>query len=59
MKTLVTGSTGNVGAYVVKELQKLSEDIVAAGTNESKMLNMFGNKARAVEFDFTKPNTFG
>jgi len=58
MKVLVTGASGNVGSYVVKELLKMGENVVVAGTNIKKLINMFGDKVDVVEFDFTKKQTF-
>jgi uncharacterized protein YbjT (DUF2867 family) len=58
MKILVTGASGNVGSYVVKELLEMGEKVVAAGTNINKLKNMFGDKVQVVEFDFTKHHTF-
>jgi uncharacterized protein YbjT (DUF2867 family) len=58
MKIFVTGASGNVGSYVVKELLKMGEKVVAAGTDTKKLRNMFGDKVDAVEFDFTKNQTF-
>jgi uncharacterized protein YbjT (DUF2867 family) len=58
MKVLVTGASGNVGSYVVKELLKMGEKVVAAGTDTKKLKNMFGDEVDAVEFDFTKEQTF-
>jgi uncharacterized protein YbjT (DUF2867 family) len=61
MKVLVTGASGNVGSYVVKELLKMGEKVVAAGTNTKKLKSMFGDgvdAVDAVEFDFTNEQTF-
>ena len=58
MKILVTGASGNVGAYVIKELLKLGEKVVAAGTDTRKLRNMFGDIVDVVEFDFTNKDTF-
>jgi uncharacterized protein YbjT (DUF2867 family) len=58
MKILVTGASGNVGSYVVKELLEMGEKVVTAGTNINKLKNMFGDKVEVVEFDFTKHHTF-
>jgi Na+-transporting NADH:ubiquinone oxidoreductase subunit NqrF len=58
MKVLVTGASGNVGSYVVKELLKMGENVVVAGTDIKKLINMFGDKVDVVEFDFTKKQTF-
>ncbi|MBU3188228.1 SDR family oxidoreductase [Clostridium bowmanii] len=58
MKILVTGASGNVGSYVVKELLKMGEDVVAAGTDIKKLQKIFGDKIKFAEFDFTRPETF-
>lgn len=58
MKILVTGASGNVGSYVIKELLRIGEDVVAAGTNTKKLKNMFSDTVDIVEFDFTNKNTF-
>jgi uncharacterized protein YbjT (DUF2867 family) len=58
MKVLVTGASGNVGSYVVEELLKLNEQVVAAGTNLQKISKLFGNKVEAVYFDFKDKTTF-
>lgn len=58
MKVLVTGASGNVGSYVVKELLKMGEKVVAAGTGAKKLKNMFGDKVDVAEFDFTKAQTY-
>jgi len=58
MKVLVTGASGNVGSYVVKELLKMGENVVAAGTDIIKLQAMFGDKIEVVEFDFTKSQTY-
>ena len=58
MKILITGASGNVGSYVVKELLKLNEEVVAAGTNKEKLEKMLGDSVDIVKLDFTKPETF-
>ncbi|HSR04619.1 MAG TPA: SDR family oxidoreductase [Proteiniclasticum sp.] len=58
MKILVTGASGNVGAYVVKELVKMGEVVVAAGTDKLKLEKMFGQDVETAVLDFTKPETF-
>lgn len=58
MKILVTGASGNVGKYVVKELVKMGEDVLAAGTDKLKLLRLFGQDIDTVELDFTRPETF-
>lgn len=58
MKVLVTGASGNVGQYVVKALRDLNVEVIAAGTNPSKLKHLFDQTVEVVEFDFTKPSTF-
>lgn len=58
MKVLVTGASGNVGSYVVKELLKMGEKVVAATTNPEKIYELFDNQVEPVYFDFTARNTF-
>lgn len=56
-KILVTGASGNVGAFVVKHLLTLNESVVCVGTNTNKLESMFkGTENRY--FDFTKKETF-
>jgi len=58
MKVLVTGASGNVGSYVVKELLNMGEKVVAATTNLGNTNKFFDNKVEAVYFDFTNKSTF-
>ncbi len=58
MKILVTGASGNVGSYVVKELIKMGEEVIAAGTDIIKLKAKFGDKLEAVHLDLTKQQTF-
>lgn len=58
MKILVTGASGNVGSYVIKELLKLNEEVKAAGTNLQRLTEGFGNQVEAVYFDFKDKTTF-
>src|SRR6056297_2007220 len=58
MKILVTGASGNVGSYVIKELLEMNEEVVAAGTNQLKLEKLFGNSVDIVKLDFTKAETF-
>lgn len=48
MKVLVTGASGNGGRYVIRELVKLNEPVVAAGTNIQKLRDIFGNQVEPV-----------
>lgn len=58
MKVLVTGASGNVGRYAIKELLNKKEDVVAVGTNTKKLKELFGNEVNVVHFDFTNESTF-
>ena len=58
MKVLVTGASGNVGNYVVKELLNKGERVVVAGTDIEKLIRMFGNNVEVVKFDFEDGETF-
>ncbi|SET20720.1 SDR family oxidoreductase [Paenibacillus sp. NFR01] len=58
MKILVTGASGNVGSYVVEELLRLSEQVVAAGTDPQKLNAKFGGRVECVRLDFTDSRTF-
>jgi len=58
MKILVTGASGNVGSYVIEELLKMGETVVAAGTNLKKLTDMFKDKVDVVEFDFMIKETY-
>lgn len=58
MKILVTGASGNVGRYVVEELLKKGEEVVAAGTDTKKLRFMFGEKVDVVNFNFINQQTY-
>jgi uncharacterized protein YbjT (DUF2867 family) len=58
-KILVTGSTGNIGYYVLKELAAKDESFKAAVTNIDTSKNKLECiNAEIVAFDFLKPQTF-
>lgn len=58
MKILVTGASGNVGKYVIEELLKMGEKVVAAGTNMDRLRSIFQDKVDLVHFDFTDKDTY-
>lgn len=58
MKVLVTGASGNVGSCVVKELLKMGDEIVVAGTDTKKLKAIFRDEVDTVVFDFTNEQTF-
>ncbi|MCC5910445.1 MAG: SDR family oxidoreductase [Clostridiaceae bacterium] len=58
MKILVTGASGNVGKYVVRELIKKGDQVVAGGIDITKIKNLFGDEVDAVKLDFTDEETF-
>lgn len=58
MKVLVTGASGNVGNYVVKELLNKGEKVAAATTNIQKINKLFNNQVEPVFFDFTSKSTY-
>lgn len=57
-RILVTGASGNVGKYVVHYALENGQDVTVAGTCRERLTKMFGNKVKAVHFDFTDPTTF-
>ena len=58
MKILVTGASGNVGKYVVRELIKKGDRVVAGGIDITKIQDLFGDEVDAVKLDFTDDKTF-
>lgn len=57
-KVMVTGASGNVGRYVVEELLKLGETVVAAAPDVQKALELFQGKTENTAFDFTDKSTY-
>ncbi|MEG0735558.1 MAG: NmrA family NAD(P)-binding protein [Longicatena sp.] len=57
-RILVTGASGNVGKYVVKYALENGQEVTVAGTCVERLTKMFGDKVKAVHFDFTDPTTF-
>lgn len=58
MKILVTGASGNVGAYVVKYLKEMGQHVVAAGTRVEKLIGLYGDAVLPVKLDFEDQTTF-
>lgn len=58
MKVLVTGALGNVGRYVVWELAKKGERVVAGDIDISKIKDLFGDEVDSTKLDFTDKKTF-
>ncbi|MBN2221821.1 MAG: NmrA family NAD(P)-binding protein [Vallitaleaceae bacterium] len=64
MKVLVTGASGNVGQYVVRELIAMKQEVVAGGTDVKRLEDTFldlrsqGSLLETVKIDFTDPTTF-
>ena len=58
MKILVTGALGNVGKFVVRELIKKGEHVVAGDIDIIKIQNLFGDEVDAAKLDFTDEKTF-
>ncbi|MDF2606774.1 MAG: NmrA family protein [Bacillales bacterium] len=58
MRILVTGASGNVGSYVIKELLNIGEKVVAAGSSTEKLSQMFPDSVDVVKFDFTDKTTY-
>ncbi|MFB6266433.1 MAG: SDR family oxidoreductase [Halodesulfurarchaeum sp.] len=56
---LVVGATGTVGRHVVAELDENAVDIVAATRTPGSASGEFGDAVSTVEFDFTRPETWG
>ncbi|MFE8702281.1 SDR family oxidoreductase [Cytobacillus sp. FJAT-54145] len=58
-KVLVTGSTGNIGYYVVEQLAKRGEQVKAGVFTVEKAKDIFSEpEVEIVPFDFQNPETF-
>jgi uncharacterized protein YbjT (DUF2867 family) len=57
-RILVTGSTGNVGSQVVKQLSMIKDDIRAAVQSKDRADVIKNTRAHLVEMDFNRPETF-
>ncbi|OLS40042.1 SDR family oxidoreductase [Bacillus sp. MRMR6] len=59
INVLVTGSTGNIGSFVVEKLVEVGVGVKAAVTNQEKGIKFFSGKpVEVVEFDFTRHETY-
>ena len=58
-KILVTASTGNVGQYVAKALQKKQIPFTAATRDSNKAKDMLGSQTETVFVDFRDESSFG
>ena len=54
----VSGSTGNVGSAVVRELLARGAVVRAGGPDTDRVRAQFGQAVEAVEFDFSNPATY-
>ena len=57
-KILVTGALGNVGGYVASKAIGLGQQIVVGDISVERLKERYQERAEAVYFDFTKPETF-
>lgn len=57
-RIMITGALGNVGGYAAEYAIKNKEAVTVADINLSALKEKYGDKAEAVFFDFTKPDTF-
>jgi uncharacterized protein YbjT (DUF2867 family) len=58
MKVLVTGALGNVGKFVVEELLKMGESVVAGDIDVGRLEVKFGEAVCPVFLDFTDSGTY-
>ena len=58
MKILVTGATGNVGKFVVKELVNMGEQVVAGTLDLNHVKTLFEDSVEGKLLDFTDSSTF-
>jgi NAD(P)H dehydrogenase (quinone) len=54
---LVTGSTGNVGSQVVKQLALFSGNVRAAVQSKNRADDIKNTRAQLVEMNFNRPET--
>lgn len=58
MKIMVTGALGNVGTYVIEELLKMGEEVVAADIDVDKLNMKYKGTTHNVYLDFMVPACF-
>ena len=54
----ITGATGTVGQAVIAALLEANQSVIAASRHPEKSQEQFGNKVKAVHFDYEDINTF-
>ena len=57
-RIMITGALGNVGGYTSQYAIANGQDVTVADINCDALRNKYGESARAVYFDFTKPKSF-
>lgn len=57
-RILITGASGNVGKYVAQYALKNGQQITVAGTQTDRLIQIYKNTAKIVQFDFTDSTTF-
>ena len=57
-RIMITGALGNVGGFASQYAIANGQDVTVADINCDALRNKYGESARAVYFDFTKPESF-
>ena len=57
-KIMITGALGNVGGYAAEYVIKANQEVTVADINVDALKVKYGDSAKAVYFNFTKPETF-
>lgn len=57
-RIMITGALGNVGGYAAKYAIAYGADVTVADISVESLQAKYGTSAKAVYFDFTKPETF-
>lgn len=58
-RLVITGATGTVGEQVVRALRDRDAEVVAAVRDPDAAAEQLGEDIKLVEFDFTRPETWG